>query len=166
MQAIILSLISSLILILSFPRADLGFLGGVGLLPLFFCLEGKSPLKSFLLSYLCGLIFFLATIYWLVHVTLLGWILLCLYLAFYFGLAGLLFGYFFNLPVTLFFFLVPASWCIAEYLRTHLLTGFGWALLGYSQYKFLPFIQIADITGGFGVSFLVVFTNISIYLFL
>jgi len=42
---------------------------------------------------------------------------------------------------------------------TYLLSGFPWSSLGYSQYKTLPVIQIADITGVYGVSFLVVMIN-------
>ncbi|MDP3143621.1 MAG: apolipoprotein N-acyltransferase [Candidatus Omnitrophota bacterium] len=163
-KAIILSLFSSLLLILSFPRADLGFLAWVGLLPLFFAIRGKSPIFSFLISYLCGFLFFLGTIYWLIHVTLLGWIVLCLYLALYFGLFGFLFSRFSKLPKILFFFFIPCAWTLLEYLRAHLLTGFGWALLGYSQYKFLPIIQIADIAGAYGISFLVIMVNLAIYL--
>jgi apolipoprotein N-acyltransferase len=166
MKPIILSLISSAILILSFPRPDLGFLAMVGLLPLFFAIEGKSPKASFRISYLCGFVFFLGTIYWLMHVTLLGMILLCMYLALYFGLAGFLFCRYSRLPKMLFLFVIPAAWTILEYLRAHLLTGFGWALLGYSQYEFLPLIQISDMTGVYGVSFFVVFTNTAIYLWL
>jgi apolipoprotein N-acyltransferase len=52
---------------------------------------------------------------------------------------------------------------LLEYLRSHLLTGFPWALLAYSQYKNLPIIQIVDTTGAWGVSFLIMVINIAIY---
>ena len=54
-------------------------------------------------------------------------------------------------------------WVLLEYLRAHLLSGFGWALLGYSQYLNLPIIQIADIFGAYGVSFLVMMGNVAVY---
>ncbi len=54
----------------------------------------------------------------------------------------------------------PAVWVSLEILRTHLFTGYPWALLGYSQYQWLSIIQIADITGVYGVSFLVVLVNL------
>jgi apolipoprotein N-acyltransferase len=50
-----------------------------------------------------------------------------------------------------------------EYVRSHLFTGFGWALLGHSQYLNLPIIQIADITGAYGVSFVAMMVNVVIY---
>jgi apolipoprotein N-acyltransferase len=50
-------------------------------------------------------------------------------------------------------------WVALELLRTHFLSGLPWALLGYSQYQWLPVIQFADITGVYGVSFLIVLVN-------
>ncbi|MFH1453335.1 MAG: apolipoprotein N-acyltransferase [Armatimonadota bacterium] len=49
---------------------------------------------------------------------------------------------------------------IFEYLRLLGALGAGSHILAYSQYKFLPLIQIAGITGCFGVSWLVVFVNV------
>ncbi len=40
--------------------------------------------------------------------------------------------------------------------------GFPWTLLGASQYRILPVIQIASVTGVYGVSFLVVWFSISL----
>jgi apolipoprotein N-acyltransferase len=47
-----------------------------------------------------------------------------------------------------------------EFIRAHLFTGFDWVMLGHSQYKNLMCIQIADITGVYGVSFLVILVNL------
>ena len=58
--------------------------------------------------------------------------------------------------------LLPASWVALEYLRSHLLTGFGWNLLAHTQWNWLPVIQMADLTGVWGVSFLVVLMNTAI----
>jgi apolipoprotein N-acyltransferase len=41
------------------------------------------------------------------------------------------------------------------------LTGFPWSFLGVSQYEMLPLIQIASITGIYGVSFLVAWFSVS-----
>ncbi|MCX5668262.1 MAG: apolipoprotein N-acyltransferase [Candidatus Omnitrophica bacterium] len=56
-------------------------------------------------------------------------------------------------------FLIPATWVALEWARSYVFTGFGWALLGYSQSYNLPIIQIADVTGTYGVSFLIVMFN-------
>jgi apolipoprotein N-acyltransferase len=52
---------------------------------------------------------------------------------------------------------------LLEYIRAYLFTGFPWALLGYSQYLNLTLIQIADLTGAWGVSFLVMMGNVAVW---
>lgn len=135
----------------------------MALVPLFFALENQKPLRAFLLSYLTGFLFFLGTIYWLIHVSLPGMIAVAAYLALYFGLFGLIVNY--SQLQTLYsqLFLIPAAWVTLEWIRSHALTGFGWALLGYSQSYNLPMIQIADIFGAYGVSFIIVMLNAAIF---
>jgi apolipoprotein N-acyltransferase len=165
-----LCLVSTGLLLLSFPNYNIWLFAWFGFVPLFFAIQNKSKRRVFFLAYLCGVIFWFGTIYWLIHVTFPGTVLLVLYLALYFGLFGLLISYYtLYLPVrqagakryTLLF--VPSVWVILEYIRSHLFSGFPWALLGYSQYLNLPVIQIADITGVWGVSFLVMMVNVLIY---
>ena len=50
----------------------------------------------------------------------------------------------------------PVVWTSLEYLRAHLLTGFAWYFLGHSQYRWLELIQISDLVGAYGVSFVIV----------
>jgi apolipoprotein N-acyltransferase len=50
---------------------------------------------------------------------------------------------------------VPVVWTGLEYARAYLLTGFSWYYLGHSQYRWLSLIQISDIVGAYGVSFLI-----------
>ena len=50
-----------------------------------------------------------------------------------------------------------------ELLRGWLFTGFPWSLLGVSQYQLVPLIQIAAVTGVYGVSFLVVWFALALY---
>jgi apolipoprotein N-acyltransferase len=156
-----LAVISAILLALSFPKFNLEFLAWLGFIPLFSALKDSSRLKAFLLSFSCGLIFWAITVYWLGYVTAAGTIVLILYLALYFGVFGLI------VRVIPFWgprlFLIPAMWVLLEYSRSRLLTGFPWALLGYSQYLNLPAIQIADIFGAWGVSFLVVMVNAALY---
>jgi apolipoprotein N-acyltransferase len=55
-----------------------------------------------------------------------------------------------------------ASWVALEMVIARLFTGFPWDLLGDSQYQLLPVIQIASITGVYGVSFVVTWTSLSL----
>ncbi|MFA5362242.1 MAG: apolipoprotein N-acyltransferase [Candidatus Omnitrophota bacterium] len=167
---VLLCVFSAVSLVLSFPNFDIEILAWFGFIPLFFALKNKSPLKSFFSAYFTGLIFWFGTIYWLIHVTLLGLIVLVLYLSLYFGLFGLSFSLFSRYAVrgTRYFsafdlLFIPAAWVLLEYLRSHLFTGFPWIPLGYSQYMSLPVIQLADITGVWGVSFLVMLVNAAMY---
>ncbi|MBU1007388.1 MAG: apolipoprotein N-acyltransferase [Candidatus Omnitrophica bacterium] len=158
---------SSLLLVFSFPNFNFSssFYAFVGFVPLFFALQKKSSKESFWIAYSCGFIFYLGVLYWLYHVTSVGLIILCLYLALYFGIFGFLFNKFaFTLypsPFTIFF--IPIIWTCLEWLQSHLFTGFGWASLGYTQYKNISLIQIADISGVFGVSFVIMLVNIAVY---
>lgn len=163
-KSIFLAILSGLLLSLSFPSPSFSILAWFGFLPLFFSLRNKSGLQSFLLAYICGVIFWGFTVYWLVHVTFLGTVILILYLALYFGVFGPLFTAADRKLGAAGLFFIPCSWVLLEYLRSHLFTGFPWALVGFSQYRNLPVIQIADLTGAWGVSFLAIFFNVALYL--
>jgi apolipoprotein N-acyltransferase len=153
---------SALLLILAFPSSNLWLLAWFGFVPVFFALNNKSKTEAFLLFFITGVIFWAGTIYWLVHVTLAGTIVLILYLALYFAFFGLIIRPCtrHSSPYALIF--IPSVWVLLEYLRSHLLTGFPWALLGYSQHRNLLLIQIADITGAWGVSFMIVLVNVAV----
>jgi apolipoprotein N-acyltransferase len=163
LRKLFLCLLSAALLILSFPNFNLWILAWIGFLPLFFALQNASKTKAFLLSYLTGLVFWFGIIYWLIHVTLPGMIILVGYLAFYFAIFGLLSKILLARTSKWEALFIPCLWCLLEYVRSHLFTGFPWALLGYSQFLNLAAIQIADITGLWGVSFLVMMVNLVVY---
>ncbi len=149
---------------LSFPKPGFWIFAWVALLPLFLALENRKPLKAFLLSFICGAVFFITTVFWLVNVTAIGMVVLALYLALYVALFGLIFALLKNRFVFLqrmFYF--PAVWVSLEFARGHFFTGMPWALLGNGQAPYLLAIQAADIVGAYGVSFMVVFVNLFIF---
>jgi len=84
--------------------------------------------------------------------------LLAAYLSLYtaFFSLGVLFFRKRGLPLV---FSAPLLWTILEYLRSHLLTGFPWENLAYSQYLHTKVIQISDITGIYGITLIIVFFN-------
>ncbi|MDO8603225.1 MAG: apolipoprotein N-acyltransferase [Candidatus Omnitrophota bacterium] len=174
-----LLILSAILLILSFPNFNLSFFAYIGFVPLFFAIENKSPKKAFFISYVFGFIFYLGTLYWLYHVTTVGLISLCLYLALYFGAFGFILRArsrrinwialdsapsASRLSSSINFLLIPVIWVILEYIQANIpIMGFGWALLGYSQYRNLPLIQIADFSGVYGVSFVIMMVNVAIW---
>ena len=165
-RSIFLSIISATLLILSFPLANLWLLAWVALVPLFFAIRGKKFVDTFLLGFLAGLVFFYGAGYWLNSIAVMATLGLVFYLAFYFAIfavfARLIIS---RLPIFAEAVVIASFWVVLEFARSNLLTGFGWALLGYSQASFLPAIQIADIAGAYGASFIVVFVNVVIYEF-
>ena len=163
---IILSCASALLLALSFPVFNISFLAWAAFVPLFVSLENKSRFQSFALAYISGFVFWLGTIYWLVHVTAAGMFVLAMYLAFCWGFFGLLICLAGSLRKPLAVLFIPAVWVLLEYLRSYALTGFPWALVAYTQSQATALIQFSDITGAWGVSFLVLMVNAAAYIIL
>jgi apolipoprotein N-acyltransferase len=52
---------------------------------------------------------------------------------------------------------------VGEYLRSHLFSGFGWLCLGHSQVMNLYFVQVVDVIGVYGLSWVIVFINCLIF---
>ncbi len=171
---VLLCSLSAILLILSFPIFDLEFLAWFALVPLFYAIEGKGLYLSFKIGFLTGFIFFLGILYWIIvavhtygNVPLILSGLLLLLLVTYLSLFIGAFTFLTRMiqvrmglqPV----FLSPIIWVALEYLRSFLLTGFPWANLSYSQYLNLPFIQMADITGAYGLSFVILLVNVTLF---
>jgi apolipoprotein N-acyltransferase len=87
------------------------------------------------------------------------WIGLAFYCSLYFPLAVYLIRFLdrrTSLPLIV---TVPVVWTAMEFLRSTFGGGFAWYMLAHSQHTFLPLIQIADLTGAYGVSFLIAAVN-------
>ena len=157
-----LALLSGMFYGLSFPKFELWFLLPFSIALLIHLSVECGPVVPFI----SGLSANLLLLYWLVPtMTVYGnlsypfsiilYFILCLYLSLYWGLFGALLKIFHFRFSAFKFLLIPLSWTSLEYLKGHVFTGFPWALAGYSLYEILPLVQIADITGVYGVSFLV-----------
>jgi len=171
---IALALISGILLVLGFPPFDFYPLMWIAIVPLLISLWDKTMKSSFFLGTLTGFVYFAGTIYWVFNsiyfyghvpavLSLFLLIGLCLYLGSYIGIFSVFFNFISRRSRFPALFLVPIIWVTLEFLRTYALTGFPWSVLGYSQYKFLTLIQISDITGVYGVSFLVAALNGAIF---
>lgn len=64
--------------------------------------------------------------------------------------------------LNLWFLLCAGAWVAWEMTQARLFGGFPWNLLGTSQYRLLPIIQISTYTGVYGVSFLMVWFSVSL----
>jgi apolipoprotein N-acyltransferase len=168
-----LAVVTGFLLTGAFPRLGLSWLAWIALVPLLFSIRQQSRIDSFRLGIVAGLSHNLTLMYWLVNTMQtygqLPWylgigalFLLCFYLSLYTGIFALGSNWCaWQRKGSLLF--IPLLWVGLEYIRSFFLTGFPWELLGYSQYRHLGIIQIADITGVYGVSFLIVLVNATIF---
>ncbi len=157
----VLSCLTITLLCLSFPPADLGFLAWIAFVP-WFVLIAAEERRAHLTALLIGTVFIFIQLSWLRHVTYAAWILLSLYCAAYFlcfvCCARLIISRW-RLPLVV---IAPSIWAALEFIRSFFLSGFPWFFIGHTQYRYLPVIQIADITGVYGISFIIIMVNAAI----
>lgn len=155
------SFLTILLLCLSFPPADLGLLAWIALIP-WFILVVTEERYVYLNALFIGTVFIFIQLSWLRHVTYIAWILLSLYCSAYFlGFAFCSRFIIFRLKLPL-VVVAPFTWVALEYIRSFFLSGFPWFFIGHTQYQYLPIIQVSDITGVYGVSFIIVMVNAGI----
>lgn len=168
-----LSILSGIALVFAFPPFSIGFLAWGSLVPLFLVLETRGWKGGFSAGFLAGFAFNLGAVYWVVHsmfnyggvpvaAAILVMLVLVLYMALYWGVFGVLYTFTRGFPGVARLLLIPAFWVGLEYARAHILTGFPWVLIGYTQAPYPALIQVADTTGVWGVSFVVVAFNVSL----
>ncbi|HUV64805.1 MAG TPA: hypothetical protein VMW24_12970, partial [Sedimentisphaerales bacterium] len=117
-----------------------------------------QPRWLFVISYLACFFYWLGNLYWLVPVTVAGWLVFCLYTALLWPVLTLCLRYCRARGIPL--FLAAAVLIVGvERMQGLFLGGFFWRFLAHSQYENITLIQIADIFGAGGVSFLVAMVN-------
>lgn len=163
MQPYLLSILSGLLLTVSFPNADLDFLAWLAFVPFFMAIEKRGPRETFLIGYAGGLAFYWSLFYWLNNVTVAGFLVLTLYLALYFPAFGLLMNRVRSAGLRAAWLVAPVLWTALEYVRTYAFTGLPWGLAGVTQHRSIRLIQIASVTGVYGISFVVMLVNAVIY---
>ena len=158
-----LVIIASILFTLSFPnllfKNGLPFLAWFAYVPVLLLIPKNSLLQCVGWGAVYGFITYLLFNYWLwAFHPFAGAFVYCLYLSYMIAV------FFFMKLADLFFprraYLVQwVIWLTYEYLRTKGFLGFPYGITGYSQWQVLPLIQIAGITGVWGVSALVTFPS-------
>jgi len=168
-----LAILSGIMIGISFPPIPLPILIFFSFVPFFFLLEIKNTLGDInRISYLTFFVFNLITLYWVGSWTkeadpflmISGVLLLFLNPAFYL------------IPTSIYFLstkiiskeksllLFPIFWVFFEYIYSVTDLRFPWLTLGNTLPYFNQFIQIADVIGAYGLSLLILYINIFIYL--
>ena len=173
-RLILLAATTGILLPYCFPKYDMGLLAWVALVPLHIALDGISRrTQAFWLGWLSGIIASTGIMSWVVtamhtygKVPLVFsygiMLLLTAYLGLYVALYSAGVVWFRMLVPRYGLFAAPCLWVTLELLRTYVLSGLPWSLLGYSQYRQLDLIQVADHLGVYGVSFLIVLANVAL----
>ncbi|MFQ5430035.1 MAG: hypothetical protein ACE5E1_06965 [Phycisphaerae bacterium] len=145
---------------LIFPNVSWWPVAYVCLVPWLVCVcRGAKSRFVYFVSYLFGLGFFLVNIRWMFAVTPPGYFALCAYMAAFFPLAAWPIRHLYRRRGVSVAVAAPFVWVATEYLRSTLWSGFPWLLLGHSQYRVLTVVQISDLVGAYGVSFMLVMVN-------
>ena len=169
LSRILAAILSGLLLAAAFPKWDQTYLLIFALVPLLWALRDQSLKAAFWLGLISGLAHYVAMLYWIVYVThVFGYLplplalgillLLAGYLSLYCGLwaLGVNWGEVRGLsPV----WWGPVLWVVLELGQTYIISGFPWGLLGNGLYLYPILLQVADLTGVYGLSFLVALIN-------
>ncbi len=114
--------------------------------------------RLFLIIYLVAAFYWLGNMIWLTPITIAGWLVFCLYTALLWPVLYFCLNFFRNKKIPL--FLAAAILIVGiERMQGLFLGGFFWRFLAHSQYENITIIQIADIFGAGGVSFLIALVN-------
>lgn len=168
MRRIIISLISALILFLSFLRIEsfsFGFLAYFAFVPiLFFVEDDKNP---FLTGFILGIFFYILLLYWVPFSNVeresrpwvvLGFFFMIGYLSFYYGFSFYLF------KKTKYKIILPFIFSGLEFFRSLSSSfGFPWGSIAYTQSYYRYIIQIVDIGGVPILTFFIILSNYLIY---
>ncbi|MGB4269323.1 MAG: apolipoprotein N-acyltransferase [Spirochaetota bacterium] len=141
----------------------------VSLVPLFLYIYNKPLKQVYITSFITGLFGFGVVYYWMGDfgqalwygkAVIIALIIPCI--SVFFATKILLAEYLSRMFPRLTMVIYPSVWIAFDWVQTIGTMAFPWNFLGYTQYPFVNFIQVASITGIFGVTFIIVFANISI----
>ncbi|MDD5020907.1 MAG: apolipoprotein N-acyltransferase [Endomicrobiaceae bacterium] len=173
----LLSILTGVLIALSFPKINAFYLTWIAFVPLIYSALRNCVKNSLIYGFLAGFICNGISLYWIfpfiqyntdsiiqsVIVSVLLWSYLALYFALWSGFLSFTRRHLYPLLSILF---ASCAWVSLELLRTYFLTGFPWNLLGYTQNSFLQIIQIADVIGTYGISFVIICVNMLLYYWL
>ncbi len=158
----VLGLAGAVLLWASFPPLGWSLLAWLAPIPWLLLArdERLAARRPYRLLWVIGFLHWLAVLQGirLAHwATYFGWVTLAAYVAIYVPLfVGLtrIAVHRFRVPLAV---AAPVVWTGLEYARGYVATGFSMALLGHTQMRWTTLIQISDLFGAYGVTFLVMF---------
>jgi apolipoprotein N-acyltransferase len=162
---------SALLFTLAFPPLPTGFLACFFLLPFLALLEMHGFRAGFRYGFFLGLLCTGSTLHWMVAnagasaVQALGMLVgSMIHLSVGYGIFGFLTGLTCRRFGRAGLLAVPFIWTAIEFVYAHGELAFSWLSLATTQTYYLPLIQVASVTGMFGVVFAIAAVNTLLYL--
>ena len=170
---LVFPLITSVLLVLAYPKFEFGWLAWGALGPLcYYLLKVRSRRAAALGGLAAGFAMYVGVLYWIyptmraggvgAGVSALGLLLLSLVLGLEFLLAGLYGFYLRRAGLKVWPYVFALGWFLLEYGKVWVslkAVWFPWFMLGYTQWAYTPLIQICSVTGVYGLSAAMAFTG-------
>ncbi len=121
--------------------------------------RNERYIQSAMVNLVCGTVYFVISLLWLSNVTAAGMAGLSVYLSLYIVLSGFILRRVYVTTSWWFMLTLPLIWVTQEYLRATVMTGFPWLFISHALIDNTNLVQIADICGAYGVTFLAVMIN-------
>lgn len=173
---LIFSIISGILLGLSFQKFNFFLFAWIAFVPLIYCIYKNNLKYSALYGFVTGIIYSLIAFNWMFLFLLINTksivaasvtaLFFWIYQSIYFILWSVISCFIKRNNSWIFAFFVSSLWIVFEYVKNYFLSGFPINLLGYSQCSFLPLIQFADVFGVYGISFVIILINCSLFYWL
>ena len=174
MRRIFLAVMAGLCYTASFPVYELWPLAWFFAIPLFFLArEVENPAEMVFYGIIAGIVAWAGTLYWIAYVmeTYGGMslvpaafllLLLITFLSMYFAFFA--WGTHRLIHSRMAFLTIPGLWVLLELVRSYVpFNGFPWALIGYTQFEWKSFIQIAEFGGVYLISGVILMVNVAIF---
>ncbi|MCX8052788.1 MAG: apolipoprotein N-acyltransferase [Armatimonadetes bacterium] len=157
-----LAVASGMILAISMPKPGWWPAAWIGLVPLLIALRSTRAKDAAICGLAAGLVYYGAICFWLTIFGYLPWFLVALKEALWFMLfaiaAAKTLQHNTGWPEYL---TVSSLWTLFQWTRVLGPLGFTWGSLAHTQANTLPVIQLASITGPWGIDFLVCMVNVA-----
>ncbi len=168
-----LAVLGGFLLGVSYPPLPFYFLAFIAFVPYLYGISNRNGLASInRFTYVFAFVFNLITLYWVGSWTkeadqflMISGAVLLFFNPLLFLIPSSIYAIvkkYINAKTALLLF--PFFWVTYEFLYSVTEFRFPWLTLGNSQAYFTPFIQIADLIGVYGISLLILFVNIFLYL--
>lgn len=125
------------------------------------CCTPHAP-RAYAYSFLLALVFFLFNMHWLNYATGFGYVTLSVYQSLYFPLVACAVRSAVRRRGQPLLLVFPLIWTGSELIRAVAFSGFPWFFLAHSFYRVPVLIQISDLVGAYGVSFIAALVNAAV----